>query len=178
MTQFVGFSSGYSPVGRALNNSYNTIVLSLNLNVGREFYYDDFAVASGKSITGARLYWAGGVGAVTLRCQLYVDSGGTLLASADVAVNAAGEYFATFASPVPLTASRAYRKMFIGMWETTGTYYSASNTYATYTHNEVSGDVIRASPGLYLTHWADIAGNNPLTTGGTYPYAIEPTFDI
>lgn len=178
MTQFVGFSSGYSPVGRALNGTYSTIVLSLDLNVGREFYYDNFAVASGKSITGARLYWAGGVGAVTLRCQLYVDSGGTLLASADVAVNAAGEYFATFASPVPLIASRAYRKMFIGMWETTGTYYSASNTFALNSHIEVSGDIIRASPGLYWTSWSDISGNNPLTTGGAYPYAIEPTFDI
>lgn len=179
MTQFTGFAGGgFSPVTRAANGTYSTIALELDLNVGREFYYDDFAVESGKSITGVRLWWAGGTGPVTLRCRLYVDSGGTTLASTDVDVDGAGEYTAVFSSPILMTSDYAYRKLFVGMWETTGTWYSASNTFASNTFVETSGETIKASPGLYWTHWADVSGNNPLTTGGSYPYAIEPTFDI
>lgn len=51
------------------------------------------------SFSGVRFYWPGGVGAKTIKCALWVTSSASLVASVNVAVNAAGLYVGTFASP-------------------------------------------------------------------------------
>lgn len=178
-SDFKGFENGgWSPVARAANGTYTTVASAGNFNVGRQFFYDNFAAESNVSFTGIRFWWPGGVGAKTIRCRLYTDNGNTQLASADVAVNASGIYSCTFASPVPLTAADAYMYHVVAIWETTGAYYVNVTGYSAIAYEETLGVIIPATRGLYWLNWKEQAGNNnPVTNGSTDPYPVEPVIE-
>lgn len=176
-SDFKGFiDGGFSPVSRASNGTYVTTLAAGSRNAGRQFFYDDFAVASNVSFSGIRFWWPGGGGAKTVRCRLYVDDGNTLVDSVDVSVNASGIYSGTFATPTPLSQDNAYKLFVAAMWETTGTYYVHVTGYSANAYPEPLATVIPASRGLYLNNWRQAAGNNDPTSGGSDPYPIEPTF--
>lgn len=178
-SDFKGFEDGgWSPVARAANGTYTTVASAGSFNVGRQFFYDNFAAESNVSFTGIRFWWPGGVGAKTVRCRLYTDDGNTELDSADVAVNASGIYSCTFASPIPLTAANAYMYHVVAMWETSGARYVNVTGYSANAYQEAQGVIIPASRGLYWLNWREDAGNNnPVTNGTTDPYPIEPIIE-
>lgn len=172
------FEGGWSPVARARDGSYITAIVSGDYNNGREFHYDNFAVASGNSIVGVRFWWPGGVGAQTIRCRLYSDAGTVELESVDVAVNAAGVYDGLFTTSILLTAAMAYTRLTVAIWETSGTYsITATNTSSDY-YVEVASSQIAGSTGLYWGTWTYGLGNtDPVNISGEN-YPIEPIFDI
>lgn len=71
----------------------------------------------GMYLKGFYFYWPGGHGALTNKCALWEVSGGTLVTSVNVNVNAAGVYTAEFGSPQLLTAGKAY---ILTTYETSG----------------------------------------------------------
>jgi len=79
-----------------------------------KFYFTD----SPGEITGIRFYWDGAGGPFTVRCRLY-DNAGAVLATVDVAVNAAGVYTGLFATAVATTTFTVY---WTSMYETTGAF--------------------------------------------------------
>jgi hypothetical protein len=89
------------------------------------YTYGDTIVPTktGLVLTGIRVYWPGGHGALTYKLGLW-NAAGSLVTSVNVSINAAGEYTGTFASPQTLTAFAFYR---ISAWETSG----ARNIYLT-----------------------------------------------
>lgn len=82
------------------------------------FTYGELIVPTkaGLVMTGIRFYWPGGFGALSVKVSLW-NAAGARVDSATVAVNAAGAYTGTFASPQTLTAFKDYR---ISTWETSG----------------------------------------------------------
>lgn len=178
-SDFKGFENGgWSPVARAANGTYTTSTTTGNFNVGRQFFYDNFAVDSNVSFTGIRFWWPGDVGAKTIRCRLYTDDGNTELASKDVAVNSPGIYSCTFDTPIPLEESGAYMYHVVAMWETTGAYYVNVTGYSANAYEEAQGVIIPATRGLYWLSWKEEAGNNnPITNGFTDPYPVEPIIE-
>lgn len=75
------------------------------------------ATRAGLSLTGIRCWWPGGHGALTARLKLWDGGASTLIASADVTVDNAGIYVASFTSSQPLAVGKDYR---ISRWTTSG----------------------------------------------------------
>ena len=85
-----------------------------SFTIGVRFY----AVRSGQSCTGVRVYWPGGKGALTLKLSLWVA--GVNERTGNVAVNAAGFYTVTFVSAYSLDPKVEYT---VSCWETSGAWY-------------------------------------------------------
>jgi len=182
METFTGFlGGGYSPVTRAKNGSYVTDLGFGDLNTGREFFYDDFAVTSGKSITGIKFWWAEDVGTLTVRCRIYNWNNMTPIQSKDVTVSIVGVYTAVFDTPVAMTTAGAYKSLSVMTWETTGTRYTRVISFGTglAENGILSGDNhIDVSPGLKLKSYMSGIGENGAIGASGESCPIEPTFDI
>lgn len=77
-----------------------------------------YAVRASQTCTGVRVYWPGGVGAVTLKLSLW--AAGSSVATGNVAANAAGFYAVTFGSAYSLDPKVEYTA---SCWESSGTHY-------------------------------------------------------
>jgi hypothetical protein len=69
------------------------------------------------TVSTARIYWPGGLGATSVKVSLW-DSAATLRGSGTVAVNAAGLYTVTMGSPISVGVSDVGFLWTIGMYET------------------------------------------------------------
>ena len=107
-----------------------------SITVGQAFY-----ASSPIHIQGARFYWLGGGGALSVKCSIWKDTGttGTVVMTrqefATVSVNAAGIYTVTWSGgsgsggSYPLTGADLYKRWCVSTWETTGAKISQT-TYS------------------------------------------------
>lgn len=170
---------GYSNVSRAKYGATPVTSAAGDFTGGQSFFYDDFAVASGKSITGVRLWWPGDLGSLQIKCRLCREAGATLIDTVSFDVNAAGIYYATFSTPFLMSETYAYDKFLVSMYETTGTWnvyveYAAGAT-AGYTPHQ-GGVVLYPTRGIYYVESIYLAGdNNPISPTNDM-YLVEPVF--
>ncbi len=84
------------------------------------YTYGDIIVPTKADLvmTGVRVYWPGGHGALTYKLGLY-NAAAALVTSVNVSINAAGVYTGTFAAAQTLTAFKPYR---VSAWETSGAW--------------------------------------------------------
>ncbi len=105
----------YSPV--LVGKAHATALAVFSATVGRAYSFDDTV-----SITGLKFWWSGGGGALTVKCQLW-DPAGVSQKTVNVAVNAAGIYTATWATPWVIPGADVGGRYMFSTWETSGTYY-------------------------------------------------------
>lgn len=162
----------YSPVQIALagvvTSQIATVVsASGTFTVGVKFSM----LRGGKTCTGGHGYWAGS--AATLRIKLWEAIGTTLLATKDITVGGAGEWTATFASGVALTAGKQY---FISVWDTSAGHYTKYGAVAA--NFLSSSNATFAGPDFVWNGWTwyHSAGGDgiPDTEDGSEQYPIEP----
>ncbi len=124
-------------------------------------------------ILGIRFYWAGGGGALVVRCSLYVTSQAGAVASVDVAVNAAGVYEGLFAAPYAIAGMDSHKYIWSAVWETSGTSYTGGpNNFSV----AMPAPPFSAGPGLMFTAWRyGAAGGDikPDTSPGTEKYYVD-----
>jgi hypothetical protein len=76
------------------------------------------------TVTGARFYWSGGVGAKTVKVSFWDNiAGGSAIQTTSISVDAAGIYAVTFPSAYQLPGNKILTPFDFGMYETTGSYY-------------------------------------------------------
>lgn len=80
-----------------------------------------FQATAALTFTGVKFAYPGGLGAKTVKCSLWSSVGPTRLANASVAVNAAGLYTATFASPYTLVSADQNVDLVLSAWMTDAT---------------------------------------------------------
>jgi hypothetical protein len=129
-----------------------------------------FYVTRAVNCRGIRFYWGTSGGARTIKCSLW-DSGGSRVTSVTKAVNASGEYDATFAAVQALTAGSLYRA---SIWESTGADYckatlSTANTYVPARPFPAGGPLVV----MAVTHWAN-GDVHPTSVASTEAYFVEP----
>ena len=171
---------GWSPVNRASNGTVNTSLVGGNYSTGREFFYDDFAIASGASITGVRFWWPANVGTKTIRCRIYENSGVDVIDTVNVNVLAAGIYSGTFATPILMDSTRVYKLLVAAIYVSTHnvstTQFGAAAAAGGYP--EQTNYVYSACHGIWLEkgrYGVGSAGNVDGDSG--QPDAVEPLFD-
>ncbi len=128
------------------------------------------------TVTGVRGRWVGGFGALTWKCSLF--TGGSNVATANVSIDAAGTYEATFASPYNIPATELYKNYFVGCFTADAHYtYVATTTSrpstAAPTQPFVANDWVMVMDNtFYKTSDAE-----PDTSAGSGQYfPVEPIF--
>ncbi len=153
-----------------------TPVSTYNATTGRTFSFDTTV-----TILGMKFWWSGGVGALTIKCQIW-DPSLVSLQIQTVSVNAAGIYIATWNTPV-VVATTASPYLF-SMWETTGTYYMGTagltnpeTVSSTINAMLVGHHIMLAQIGSYSNFYSngDAAPTTPHPgTPTAHYFAIEP----
>lgn len=168
------YAAGFSPVDLVLNGGGVATAQADDTTSGRRWGYDLAAV--GRSVSGARFVWPGALGALIVKVQLW-DSAGVSLASVTVAVNAAGEYIATFGAPVLMTTAHAFENLVVSMYETTGVWNINAPTNFGFFGESPFGPW-NAAPNLWLDKNVDagLAGGDayPQFQNDGTPIPIEP----
>lgn len=125
-----------------------------------------FVDRSGEALTGVRFWWPGGASR-TIKASIW-DAAGVRLASATVAVSAAGFYTVSLAAN--LTIGVIYR---VSLWDTSGISYL--KTTSTLANAMVPARAFHAGGGLYyeaITYYA--AGDAFPATSGAEAYLMDP----
>jgi hypothetical protein len=134
---------------------------------------------AGLVVTGVRSFWIGGHGALTLKLALWDQTGGSLIDSGTVAVNAAGVYTVTFGSPHTLTSFNQYA---VSFYENSGArqQYITTAQISTITGGTlVIGDLNGKMqwPGFFFYQGCFHSGDTrPSSNDNTDIYPVEPIF--
>lgn len=170
----------FSPVDAVNSGAWTSTIKAGSYSTGSKFM-----PTVAMSITGARFYWAGGVGAKTIKVSLWNNGTSTRVATTTIAVNAAGIYTPTFSSAYAITGSSVNQSFSIAIWENSGTNFfsvtpdgwrlwpgaSSTNTFG----------MALWGPSMYCGGFSwygagDVSPATSWTTSDQYP--VEPTFTV
>ncbi len=154
----------FSPT--AIGDARAEAVISGDVTGGRQFMFDGAV-----TVLGLKFYWPGGVGALTVKCQLW-DPSSSSVASVNVSVNAAGVYTATFGSPYDVAGADAAKPFIFSAYETSGLYYAQVTLDTPETTGDVVGHHIIHLGHLYAS--GDAVPSNPVSGAAGNYFPIEP----
>lgn len=130
-----------------------------------------FQVTTACSIMGARFLWK--AVARTVKATLWRDSDGAILGSGTVACVNSGVYTVAFDSPVALAGANLNVDLTVGIYDMSGTVYTASGLDAAF-----SGYLPLTLPGLVLKsiklHSNATGDNRPTTSSAVELFWVEP----